>query len=103
TQLLHGRDVLAEAVVVVVGDVAGVPVLHLAGGVAVGVPDGGGTAARVGGALDLVGRGRRAPDEALGQVEAERVGRGGGLDAHGVNQGADALLPSSWVRGGVSP
>ena len=67
----HQGDVLLVAVVVVVGDVARVAVLHLAGGVRERVPDRRLAAVLVDGALDLVARGRGAPGEAVG--EADRV------------------------------
>jgi hypothetical protein len=64
-------EVLAPAVVVVAGDVAGVPVDDVAGRVAEAVPDRLAAAVLVPRALDLVRRGRRA------ELEARRVaGRG---------------------------
>src|SRR5690606_39170479 len=60
----HQRHVLAIAVVVVVGDVAGVAVPHGAGGVRVAIPDRFALAVGVPRALDLVGGRRRAPLEA---------------------------------------
>ena len=62
-QLAHERDVLPVAGVVVAGDVAGVAVQHPPRRVAEDVPDRRPPAVRVGAALDLVRRGRRAPGE----------------------------------------
>src|SRR5690606_6125008 len=69
----HEVEVLLVAVVVVAGDVPGVPVPHPSRGVAVGVPDARPAPVLPGGALDLVGRGRRAEDEPLGQCAAHRA------------------------------
>src|SRR5690606_14467945 len=73
----HERDVLAPAVVVVGGDVAGVAVADPAGGAGVGVPDGRCAAVLRGGSLDLVGGRRGTPEEALGEgAGCVRGGRG---------------------------
>src|SRR5690606_36315156 len=67
--------------VVVVGDVAGVDVPHLAGRVAEGVPDGGAAAVFAGGAFDLEGGGGGTDDEVVGEVQSAvavvRVSGGG--------------------------
>ena len=70
-QVGHERGVLAVAVVVVGGHVAGVAAGDPAGHAAEGVPDGGAAAALASGALHLVGGGGGAPDEAGGE---QRVG-----------------------------
>jgi hypothetical protein len=71
----RGCQVGREAVVEVVGDVARVAAVDVTGGVREGVPDGGAPAAGVDGALDLVGRRRRAEEEWW------RVGVGGWMSA----------------------
>ena len=63
----HQVEVLAPAVVVLAGRVAGVPVVHLAGRPGEPVPDRLTAAVDRGRALDLEGRGRRAPGEVLGE------------------------------------
>ncbi|CAA9325700.1 MAG: hypothetical protein AVDCRST_MAG61-2583 [uncultured Friedmanniella sp.] len=70
------RDVLGVAVVVVVGHVPGGAVGDGSGGADEGVPDAGAPAVLVDGALDLVRRGGRPPDEVGGQ--------GGGSGGHGL-------------------
>ncbi|MET3989378.1 hypothetical protein ABID65_001004 [Bradyrhizobium sp. S3.9.2] len=74
---LNQRDVVLVAVIVLVGAVAGRAVLDLAGRVAENVPDRLAAAVLVDGALDLVGRGRRAPQKILGKgrVAIGRCGR----------------------------
>ena len=62
-QLRHHRHVVAVAVVVVVGDVAGLAARRLAGRMAEGVPDRGRTAVLPHRPLDLVRGGRRAPEK----------------------------------------
>ena len=69
---LHRLDVVPVAVIVIGGDVAGVVVVGLARGVREGVPDRGAAAVGVHGAFDLIGGGRRAPEEACWKV-APRV------------------------------
>src|SRR5215211_1838665 len=64
----HEIEVFFEAVVLVAGDIAGVAVENLSGGVGEGVPDRGSAAVLVHGSLDLVGRCRRAPQEILGKI-----------------------------------
>lgn len=64
-QPAHEVDVLAPAVVVVAGDVAGVAARDLARGVREGVPDRRRTAVLRHGSLDLVGRRGRAPQEVV--------------------------------------
>jgi hypothetical protein len=76
TQGGHERDVVGVAVVVVVGDVAGVAVRDEAGRVREGVPDRRRAPALGDGALDLVGRGRCAPEEA--GRKGQDVGGGNG-------------------------
>lgn len=71
----HQADVLAPAVVVVAGDVAGVAARDLAGGVREGVPDRRRAAVLRHGSLDLVGRRGRAPQEVVREC--------GEVDAHG--------------------
>ncbi len=66
-QVLHQRHVVAVAVVVVDSDVTGVPAGRLPGGVAEGVPDRGRAAVLAHRALDLVRRGRGAPEEGRGE------------------------------------
>ena len=67
-QLLHERDVLAEAMHMVAGHVAVVPLQNPARLVGKAIPDGRPLAALEGSALDLIGRGRRAPDEILSEA-----------------------------------
>ena len=62
---LHELHVFFVAVVVIVGDVAGVSVVGLAGDVGEGVPDGGAAAIFVDGAFDLIGGGGGAPEKSL--------------------------------------
>ncbi len=73
---LHESDVFFVAVVVIVGDVAGVAVVGLAGGVGEGVPDGGAAAIFVDCAFDLIGGGGGAPEEAWrkGSIAWLRIG-----------------------------
>ena len=66
--LLHQPHIFLEAVIVVAGDVAGVPLEHLARLVGEAVPDGRALAVLEGCALDLIGRGGRAPDEILAET-----------------------------------
>lgn len=68
----HEGDVLLVEVVVVVGYVAGVAVVGLAGSVGEGIPDGGAASVDVDGAFNLIGSGGGAPAKAFG----EGVGRG---------------------------
>src|SRR5260370_1362348 len=63
SQLPHEPHVVAVSVVVVTGHVTGVTVDGLVRGVAEGVPDGRRSTVLRGGTFDLVGRGRRAPQE----------------------------------------
>ena len=63
--LLHQRDVLLEPMIVVAGDVAGMAAKDTARFMGEIVPDVSALAVLEGCALDLVGRGRRAPDEIL--------------------------------------
>lgn len=93
---LHQHHVVAVAVVVVGGDVSGVPAEDLARGVAEGVPDGGGPAVLGGGALDLVGGGGRPPDEAGREIRRFGCGLRGGVGSYGSHAGA---LPG-WMGGG---
>src|SRR5690606_17249014 len=65
--VLHQRNVFLVPVIVIVGDVAGVAVLDVAGRVRVRVPDRLALAVLVPRALDLIGRGGRAPEEAGGK------------------------------------
>ena len=58
---LEQADVFLPEVVGVTGDVAGVPVVDLAGGVGEGVPDGGAAAVVLCAALHLVGGGGASP------------------------------------------
>jgi hypothetical protein len=74
----HEGDVLLVEMVVIVGDVAGVAVVGLAGSVGEGVPDGGTAAVFVDGAFDLIGSGGGAPEEVFGEGVGE-----GGFSAHG--------------------
>jgi hypothetical protein len=62
-------------VVVIVGDVAGISVVGLAGGVGEGVPDGGASTVFVDGAFDLIRSCGRAPKESLRELSCG--GRGG--------------------------
>src|SRR5665647_83885 len=71
-ELPHQPDVLRVAEVVVAGDLAVVVVQHGAGDAAEGIPDGVPTTLEVRGALDLEGRGRGTPQEAV--REAVRMG-----------------------------
>src|SRR5207248_2707627 len=61
--LAHQGDVIAPAVIVIAGNIAVVIVMHFAGRMAETIPDRLALAVLVPGALDLVGRSRRAPDE----------------------------------------
>ncbi len=63
--ILHQRHILLVAMIVIVGDVAGVAIADLAGGMGVRIPNGWPLAVLVPCALDLVCRGRDAPEEAL--------------------------------------
>ena len=67
-QLLHQRDVLAEAMHMVAGHVAVVTLQNLARLVGEAVPDGRPLAVLEGSALDLIGRGRCAPDKVLAEA-----------------------------------
>src|SRR5919112_5968995 len=69
-QAPHEFEVFFEAVVVVAGDVAGVAVQDVAWRMREGIPDRGSAPVLVYGALDLVGGGRGAPQEAFRKVHA---------------------------------
>src|SRR5690606_13497362 len=85
-ELVHQRHVRGVPVVVVAGDVAGVPVHHRAGRVREDVPDRVAAAVLVTGSLDLVGRGGAAPEE---------VGREGAWSGHCLT--APCMMPAtSW-------
>ena len=75
-ELAHERDVVAIAVVEVARDRAVVAVAHLAGRRAEAIPHALAAAVLVRGALDLVRRRRRAPDE-VGRERAKRLVRHG--------------------------
>src|SRR5918993_1108053 len=79
-ELGHQVEVGVEPVIVVVGDVAGVAVPHLAWGVAEGVPDRRPPAVLLRSALDLVRGGRRAEEEVVGEGESRVavISRAGG-------------------------
>src|SRR5215472_14840706 len=62
---LHELHIFFVAMVVVVGYVASIPVVGLAGDVREGVPDGGAAAVFMNGAFDLIGCGGGAPKETL--------------------------------------
>ena len=87
--VLHQPHVFLVAVVVVVGDVAGVAVPDLARRVRVRVPDRRAFAVLVPCALDLVGRGGRAPEKPFGN---SRVAG----DAPGAAAAAAAALAAVW-------
>ncbi len=78
-QFLHQPDVLAPAVVMVAGHVAGVVVEHAAGGVGETLPDAGTGAVGQRRAFDLVGRGGATPDEVLGETIRLRHGPSGSV------------------------
>ena len=63
--LLHQCDVFLEAMVMIAGDVAGVALKDLAVFMGKVAPDVAALAVFIGGAFDLVGRSRSAPDEIL--------------------------------------
>src|SRR5205085_11580598 len=65
----HEIQVVPVAVVVIAGHVAGVAVQGLAGRVAEAIPDGLAAPIGVDGALDLIRRGGRAPEEAPGEAQ----------------------------------
>lgn len=67
-RLGHQVEVLLVPVVVITGHLAGVPVADRARAGSEGVPDRWSAAVLPGGALDLVRRRRRAPDEVRGQM-----------------------------------
>jgi hypothetical protein len=78
----HQLNVLLVTVVVVVGDVAGVPVLDLAGCVRERVPDRRRTTVLLDSALDLVARGCGAPGEARREAHRFAGLPWSGVDAH---------------------
>ena len=88
--LLHQPHVLAEAMIVVAGDVAGVPLEHLARLMGEAVPDGRALAVLEGRALDLIGRGGRAPDEILAEAH-------GVPPVCGIGKGASAIFPAGFL------
>ncbi len=82
---LHELHIFFVAMVVVVGDVAGVAVVGLAGSVGEGIPDGDAAAVFFDRAFDLIGGCGRSPEEALGEEVRSRcggvrIGRGGGSE-----------------------
>ena len=83
-QVLHERDVLAPAAVVVAGDVAGGAALDPARRPGEAVPDRFSAPVGVGRAFDLVGGGRRSPDEAGGK----RVASVGAVHGQGSSSSA---------------
>ncbi|CAM5256229.1 hypothetical protein SGLAM104S_09630 [Streptomyces glaucescens] len=86
-QLRHHRHVVAEAVVVVDGDVTGVAAGRLARRMAEGVPDRRRPAVLADRALDLVGGGGRAPEEGRGEGVGGGRGRRGHRN-HGLRHGS---------------
>ena len=68
SELAHQRDVLAPAVVVVAGDVAGVAVMHHRRRVREALPDARPRTVGEGRAFDLIRGRRRAPEEAVGKA-----------------------------------
>ena len=67
--VLHERNVLGIAAVVIAGDVAGVAVGHAAGRVAEAMPDARAGAVRERRSFDLVGGGCGAPEETVGEAD----------------------------------
>ena len=78
-QIRHPFDVFFETVVVIAGDVSGVAVSGLSGGVGIGVPDTGFTTVLGNGAFDLVGRCGYSPEEVQGELGEEFGGEGHGI------------------------
>ena len=68
--ILHQRDIVLVAVVMVVRDITGVAILDLTGSMRVGVPDGRSFAVFVPGPLDLVGRRASAPVKIVRNLRA---------------------------------
>jgi hypothetical protein len=67
-QLFHQGDVLWIAVVVIAGHIPVVAAFNFSGGMAEGIPDAGPPSVFGYRALNLIGRGRRAPDEVGGEI-----------------------------------
>ena len=67
---LHERDVFAEAMVMVAGDVAGMSLEDLARLMREAIPYARALAVFVRRALDLIGGGRRAPDKVLAEAHS---------------------------------
>ncbi len=88
-EALHQLDVLRIAVIEVVGDIAGLALKSFVGRVGEGIPDGGAAAGFVDRAFNLVGGGRGAPDEVVGEA-VRRGGKGGQvLRGGGVEKGLE--------------
>ena len=90
--VLHQRDVLDIAVVVIVGDIAAVPVRDVPWGVRVRVPDRDALTVLIPCALDLVGSSCHAPPET---VREGTTGPCGGVAFSGAGHDRPSFLPRS--------
>ena len=103
-ELPDERDVLLVAVIVLVGAVAGAAVLDLAGDADELVPDRDPSTVLIDRALDLIGRGRRAPDEARRKaVPAPRRRCGLGVRPQEDWQFRPRTIPPAWRTGDARP
>ena len=98
---LHQGDVGFVTMVVIIGDVAGIAIVGLAGGMGEGVPDGDAAAVFLHRAFDLVGGSGRTPKEALRERAAlvrrsgQGFGRGNGGHGRGAGGGCEKAGESS--------
>src|SRR5262249_57493444 len=83
-------DIVAPAVIVVAGDIAGIAILHAPRRMGEDIPDAFAASVFVDGAFDLIARRRRAPDEVGGKRTI--VGSGGAV-APGPTRGPPTAGP----------
>ena len=93
--LLHHRNVLPVTPVVIVGDIAGVAILYLAGNVRKGVPDRLALAVRIRRTFDLVSRRRNAPHKAIRKLRRRRAMRGHAQRHVATTAGIEAFIVAS--------
>src|SRR5262249_59505941 len=88
-------DIVAPAVIVVAGDIAGIAILHAPRRMGEDIPDAFAASVFVDGAFDLIARRRRAPDEVGGK---RTIVGSGGTGARGATPG-----PQTPGRGPQTP
>src|SRR5262249_56848170 len=100
-------DIVAPAVIVVAGDIAGIAILHAPRRMGEDIPDAFAASVFVDGAFDLIARRRRAPDEVGGKrtiVGSGGAGAGGAAPGpHTPGPGPQAPARPDHRRGGGPP